>query len=133
METKNDLDAHCTQPGARPEAVPAKSRPVSFCGFEPAPGPNGGLLVRTADKNSSAANAGILVGDEILAVNGTNLSDAASAMSLLQTAGAGATVEVTLLRDGQALRVAMPVLAKSLALDLDDLDEVVERKIAPAA
>jgi S1-C subfamily serine protease len=129
METKNQTqnESCCTKP------VAAKTRPVSFCGFEKAAGPNGGMVVQSADKTSSAAKAGILAGDEILAVNGTRTTDASQTMGLLQAAGVGATVMVTLARTGQPLEVPMVIQAKSLALDLDDLDEVVERKIAPAA
>jgi len=110
-----------------------KSRPVSFCGFDKTPGPNGGLVVRVADGASSAARAGIVIGDEVLAIDGQKLNDAAHAMTLLQAAGVDANVTVKLVREGAELELPMVVLAKSLALELDDLDEVVERKIAPAA
>jgi S1-C subfamily serine protease len=119
--------------GAGPEIAVAKSRPVSFCGFDPASGPNAGLLVASADPASSAAQAGIAVGDEILAIDGARVKEPAGAMALLQAAGVGATVCIELVRSGAELRVPMQVLAKSLVLELDDLDEVVERKIAPAA
>lgn len=109
------------------------TRPVSFCGFAKEAGPSGGLLVQSADKSSSGAKAGIVPGDEILEVNGIRLTDPAHAMGLVQAAGVGVTVTVVLLRGRERLTVPMTVQAKSLALDLDDLEEVVERKIAPAA
>jgi S1-C subfamily serine protease len=73
------------------------------------------------------------VGDEILALDGTRITEALAAMMLLQTAGVGATVRVSLMRAGQPMELPMAVQAKALVLELDDLDEVVERKIAPAA
>ncbi len=123
-------DGPCSSGGP---VVTTRSRPVSFCGFDKATGPNGGLVVQSADPASSAAKAGIMVGDEILALNEVRVAEPAQAMAELQTAGVGASVTVTLVRGGARLSVPMIVHAKSLALDLDDLDEVVERKIAPAA
>jgi S1-C subfamily serine protease len=114
-------------------AVTVKSRPVSFCGFAKEPGAQGGLIVQTVDARCSAAQAGIAVGDEVLALNGTAVSEPAQAMALLQSAGVGAVVTVQVLRGSEQVAVAMTVQAKSLALDLDDIDEIVERKIAPAA
>jgi S1-C subfamily serine protease len=123
-------DGSCTGVGA---AATKKARPVSFCGFQKHAGPNGGLVVESADKACSATKAAIVVGDEVLAVNGTAVTDVSQAMAVLQAAGVGATVTVAFVRAGQRMDVPMVVQAKSLALDLDDFDEVVERKIAPAA
>lgn len=113
--------------------APAKPRPISFCVLSKEAGPNGCPVVQSVDKLSAAAKAGIAAGDEILALNGVKITSAAQAMELLQGAGIGATVTVRVARQGAQADLSMVVQAKTLSLDVDDLDEVVERKIAPAA
>src|SRR5262245_4804514 len=44
--------------------------PTANLGMASAPGPNNGLLVQKVDRNGSVAGGGVLVGDEVVAING---------------------------------------------------------------
>jgi S1-C subfamily serine protease len=110
-----------------------KPAPISFCALAKTLGPHGGLIVQTADKLSSAGKAGILAGDEIIALNDLRPRGVEEALRIVEEAGVGATVYVQLIRGDARATLPVELFAKTLSLDLDDLDEVVERKIAPAA
>lgn len=57
-----------------------------------------GVLVRHVEEDSPAARAGIAEGDMIVAAGGRTISDADELHAALEAAGAGATIEVRLLR-----------------------------------
>lgn len=97
-------------------------------------GPNGGGVIQKVEKFSSAARAGLLVGDEIVAINGQQPQGGEQVMSLLQSVGVGGTAKVNIVRAGKPMEIAVKLIEKKvLNLDLDEVDESLERKIAPAA
>lgn len=104
------------------------------------------ILVKKVNKFGSAGKAGITAGDELIALNGirvpslAGVQDADARMTKmdaffqqhLKTTGVGGTLRVQLVRGGSTMEV--PVLLKArkqLALQLDEVSEVLERKIAP--
>ena len=104
---------------------------VNF-GVEAKPGPNQGGLVQRVARFSSAAKGGIIPGDEILAFDGKRMTAPEQVQAALAAAGVGATIQVTLLRNGSPMELPVLLLEKkTLKLDLDEVDEVLERKIAP--
>lgn len=93
---------------------------------------HGGILVESVKKFGSAGRAGIQAGDEIVAINDQKISSLAEAEAMLNALGAGAKAKVALMRGGQQVAVEMALRAKkSLKLDLEEVDEVLERKISP--
>ena len=59
----------------------------------------GGVLVAEVTQGSAAEKAGLKAGDVITAVNGTSVRDAGDLVEELREAGAGAQVEVRVVRD----------------------------------
>ncbi|MEK7529369.1 MAG: site-2 protease family protein, partial [Patescibacteria group bacterium] len=57
--------------------------------------------------DSSAADAGVELGDRVLAVNGTSVLDAARARELIGTVAEGETLELTVERDGVSRTLEM--------------------------
>ena len=101
-------------------------------GMASAPGPNGGLLAKKLDQNGSAAVAGVRVGDEVVAINGRpiNKPEAVSAI-LAEAGGVGASVAVRLIRDNAVVELPMLLKKRTLSLEVEDVAEVLERKISP--
>jgi S1-C subfamily serine protease len=64
--------------------------------------PDGGVLVAEVTAGSPAEKAGLKAGDVITAVNGTSVRDAGDLVEELREAGAGAQVEVRIVRDRTA-------------------------------
>lgn len=96
------------------------------------PGPNNGALVETLTRFGSLAKAGILVGDEIVRCNGNPITSMDQWKLDLEAIGIGATVQLTVVREGQTIEVPMKVLErKTLSLEVKALEEVLERKISP--
>ena len=97
-----------------------------------APGPNGGLLVQKVDRNGSAAAGGVCVGDEMVAINGKPTSKPEVVAPMLAAAGGvGAVVTVRVLRDRAFVDLPVKLLKKTLSLEVEDVAEVLERKISP--
>jgi S1-C subfamily serine protease len=96
------------------------------------PGPNNGLLVQKVDRNGSVAGGGVLVGDEVVAINGKPTPRAeAVAPILAEAGGVGAVVTVRVIRDRAAIELPVKLVKKTLSLEVDDVAEVLERKISP--
>jgi S1-C subfamily serine protease len=111
----------------------ASSTPVSLGLLAEGGGPNGGYVVTKVERFGSAGKAGIQLGDELLALNG-KLRTPEETTAILSQLSPGAVITLTLLRKGQRMEVPVKLMAyKPLKLDLDDIDDVLERKIAPAA
>jgi S1-C subfamily serine protease len=96
-------------------------------------GPNGGLVLTKVEKFSSAAKAGLAVGDEIVSIDGQVVRSPDEALAAVQRAGVGATVTVQAMRGGAALALPMKIFEKKADLDLGDISDTLERKISPAA
>ncbi len=71
-----------------------------------------GVLVREIIDDSPAARAGLLIGDEILAVGTDPVATPLELISALGKRGAGNEVELALWRDGRLLRIASTLEAK---------------------
>jgi S1-C subfamily serine protease len=101
-------------------------------GLGTAPGPNGGLLAQKLDRNGSAALGGVCVGDEVIAINGKPATCSASVAAILAEAGGvGATVTVRVIRDKGIVELPVTLKKKTLSLEVEDVAEVLERKISP--
>jgi S1-C subfamily serine protease len=111
--------------------TPAAKAPVDF-GATGSKGPNAGLLVQRIVKSSSAEKAGLKAGDEIVAIGDKKVGCVVSATGALQEAGVGARVMVRVVRAKTVIDVPMTINAKrKLSLDIEPIDEVLERKISP--
>jgi S1-C subfamily serine protease len=101
-------------------------------GIKMKPGPSGGGLIEKVEKWSTMLKAGVTAGDEIMKWNGQMLTSFDHMVQILDAAGIGGTVKLTLLRSGKTVETAFTVpKRKTLSLDLDEIDEVLERKISP--
>jgi S1-C subfamily serine protease len=90
------------------------------------------LLAQKLDKNGSAAAAGMLVGDELIAINGKPTPSPEAVTALLAAAGGvGAVVTVRVVRNGAAIELPVTLKKKTLSLEVEDVAEVLERKISP--
>jgi S1-C subfamily serine protease len=99
--------------------------------------PQGGALIRKLDKFGSCGKAGIVVGDEIQGLNGMRLPAEKPAEwtgEVCKKIGVGGTVNVHILRGGKQMVVPVKLVArKVLSLDLEEVSEVLERKISPSS
>jgi len=68
-----------------------------------------GLIVLSTEAGGPAANAGILIGDILVAVNGKPLADTDDVQAELETAGVGQTVQAGVLRGGARQQIAITV------------------------
>jgi S1-C subfamily serine protease len=97
-------------------------------------GPNGGLVLAKVEKFGTAYKAGLQVGDELVSFEGQTFATPQDGLAILQTLGVGATVSVEAFRGGERLTVPMKLYEKKVVkFDLDDISNVLERKISPAA
>lgn len=97
-------------------------------------GPNGGLVLVRVEKFSTAYKAGLMVGDELLAFDGKRFATPQEGLAILQAVGVGGQVTVDLVREGAKMQLPMKLFEKKVVkLDLDDISNVLERKISPAA
>lgn len=71
----------------------------------PEAGATDGLLLTSVEQAGAAAAAGLLAGDVLLTFAGRSVPDGSTLAALLAEAGAGAPIEVTLLRAGSVLRL----------------------------
>lgn len=94
----------------------------------------GGLRVGKVEKFGSAGKAGIQQGDVLVSFNGKAVDSFETAQKIAEELGTGGSVKVRLIREGKPLDVEMKLRAKkkALKLDLEELDEVLERKISPS-
>jgi S1-C subfamily serine protease len=96
------------------------------------PGPNGGVLIERLDKYGTLGKAKFSVGDELISIDGAPFDSHETVTSVLQQAGVGGTVKVQRIRGRETEELEVKVRAKrTLNLDLDDSDELLERKISP--
>jgi S1-C subfamily serine protease len=98
--------------------------------------PNGGALIRKLDKYGSCGKAGIVAGDELQGLNGTKLPKDKPAEwtgEVCRKVGVGGSVNAHILRGGKQMIVPVKLIArKVLSLDLEEVSEVLERKISPS-
>ena len=95
-------------------------------------GPRGGRLVRDVEPFSSASEAGIRAGDEILSIDGKPTATPEHVAAILGGFQAGAKVSLEIWRDDSQHVVAMDVLAAPvLDLNIEEADDVLELRIAP--
>jgi S1-C subfamily serine protease len=96
-----------------------------------------GAQITKIDKFGSAGKAGLAVGDIMTAVNGKKLPAVKPHELVLAEcaiAGVGGSINVNILRGGKDMLVAVKLTAKkTIALDLEEVSEVLERKISPQA
>ena len=125
---------------AKPQPAPEAPKVVNWGipAYKAGTGPNGGWIIAKVDKFGSAGKGGLIEGDEIVAVDGSNSmlqGDTSEKFdAYLAKVGVGGTVKATVVRAGKRLDVSLKLFEKKkLNLDLDEFDSVLERKIAPAA
>src|SRR5262245_5092216 len=103
-------------------------RPAANLGMASTPGPNNGLLVQKVDRNGSAASGGVLVGDEVVAIDGKPTPRAEVVPPILADAGGvGAVVTVSVIRDRAVVELPVTLVKKTLSLEVEDVSEVLER------
>jgi S1-C subfamily serine protease len=97
--------------------------------------PAGTLLVQKLERFGAAAKAGVAVGDEILGFDGQAMPREGVEefiRELCARIGVGGTVPLRLRRAGAELDLGVRLVAKkSLSLNIEEISEVLERKIAP--
>lgn len=95
----------------------------------------GTMILHKLNRFASLGKAGIVAGDEILAIGDHELPvpDLQElSREVCARVGVGGTVDVRLLREGEERTVPVRLLAKkSFVLDIEEVSEVLERKIAP--
>ena len=67
------------------------------------------LIVLSVESDGPAAKAGILVGDILVSLGGTKVTDTDDVQTALESSGVGKTIEAELLRGGQPKRVAITI------------------------
>ncbi len=89
---------------------------LSFLGVTPAPAPNGdaGVLVEEVADGTAAADAGIEVGDLIVAFDDRPIRDESDLRIRVLNTAPGQTVEIEVLRDGDSLTLT-PTLGGAIA------------------
>lgn len=70
---------------------------------------NGGVIVVNVEPNGPADRAGVLIGDVLLSLDGTPVSDTGDVQVILGPEGVGKTVNVQLIRGGVLTEVAIAV------------------------
>jgi serine protease Do len=71
----------------------------------------GGVIISTIYRGGPADRAGLKVGDIVTAINGREVADAQALRFRLATQPIGSTAELTVLRKGQQLTIALPLAA----------------------
>ncbi len=72
--------------------------------------PNAGVLVASLSDNSPAQKAGIRIGDVILRINSTDITNSNQFLNMVAMLGSDVTVNVTLLRDGRQSSVSATLI-----------------------
>ena len=70
---------------------------------------NGGVIVVNVEPNGPADQAGVLIGDVLLSLDGTPVSDTGDVQAILGPEGVGKTVNVEIIRGGALIEVAIAV------------------------
>lgn len=71
----------------------------------------GGVLINSVTPGSGAADAGLRTGDVVTAVDGHEVADPAALRYRIATGEIGATLTLTVIRDGRTLSLALPLSA----------------------
>ncbi len=89
-------------------AVPSRQPPGKL-GVEIEDNPNGelGVYIRKTEPGKAAMNAGILVGDLVLRMNDREIESPRILTEFLANTLPGETIEVEIMRDGQAKKIAV--------------------------
>ena len=98
--------------------------------------PRNGVVVKAVDRFATLPKGGVLVGDELLSLGGIPTSELNTDTAWLdlfnKKIGIGNMLKVKLVRGGKEMELTMKVIGRRpLNLQLDEVDEVLERKIAP--
>jgi peroxiredoxin len=110
-------------PAATREAAAQASR-RAWLGVEFAAGPAGGVVATHVVSNSPAARAGMVDGDQIVAVDGTPLDDPKQLVTLIAIAGPGSTITVRIRRGGTEREVPATLVAHPGADQILRLDKI---------
>jgi S1-C subfamily serine protease len=101
--------AACASPEPPPVSKPTPDSVVpGTIGVFVMPGPAGVTVAATA-ADGRAAEAGMRVGDVVQRYNGVSVLDTRQFYRLVLDSPPGSTAQVELLRDGQVLRIEVPV------------------------
>jgi len=107
------------EPPPASEMPSEESRPDSVVpgtiGVVVAPGSAGVVVAAMAD-DSPAAQAGVRVGDVVQRYNGVSVRDTRQFYRLVLDSAPGSSAELELVRDGAAIRIAVPVRETDTAL-----------------
>lgn len=110
---------------------PTKPQELNL-GIKMVPGPSGGGKIEKVEKWSGLLKAGLTAGDEIMLWNGKKMGSFDDLVNVLDAAGVGGALKLTVLRAGKTVELNATVpKRKTLSLDLEEIDEVLERKISP--
>lgn len=92
-----------------------------------------GLVLTKVDKFGSLGKAGVQANDVLVSFAGKKIESAAQAQQLADQAGVDATLTASIVRNGKPMDVSVKLRAKkkALKLDIEEMDEVLERKISP--
>ncbi len=104
---KEDKPEHAASPGPTPGKVRFGIAPASYSDDKP------GVEVGDVYEGTSAADAGMKVGDRMIKWNGKPITDVESWMPLLSGHKVGDTVDVTILRDKQEIVIKVKLKARS--------------------
>jgi predicted metalloprotease with PDZ domain len=104
-----------------------------FAGWQVDSQPQAALTLRRVDRDGPAQRAGLMVGDELLAIDGCRVRSEDDLVELLGPVDQPATVEVLLCRDGSVrslpLQADPPVVVRwRLTSDENPDDAVSERR-----
>jgi S1-C subfamily serine protease len=67
----------------------------------------GGVIVVNVESNGSADKAGLLIGDVLIAIDGTPVNDTSDVLAMLGPQSVGKTLNVQIIRGGELLEVAI--------------------------
>jgi S1-C subfamily serine protease len=87
------------------ETIP-QPQPASVSHVEPSPG--GGVVVRSLEKGSALAKAGVRKGDVVKSINHQQVNDAALAAALLRAADHCKEIQFVVVRDSRTSTVTAP-------------------------
>jgi S1-C subfamily serine protease len=108
------------------------SKEVSFGILDLEQTPRSSWILKALDKFGSLSKAGVQAGDELCFIEGETLNSAEDFLAIGKRIGVGGTARVRLIRGGKKLEIPVKLRAKpKLELTLDEVSDVLERKIAP--
>jgi S1-C subfamily serine protease len=91
-----------------------------------------GLLLLKVDKFSSLGKAGLGPGDEILTIDGQPLTTPEALADHINKVGVGGTITARIKRGKEQKDIPVKLRpVRRLSLNIDEVDEVLERKISP--